>query len=282
MSTDSSLVRKVETVLDDLWDLWNRRKIVATLVIIILLLPTISSLLVISRQSRHIRQLESELVDAGAEKEKAASRIQELTSQVEEEIRYRDKAESPLQGLKSELSEEKRKRDKAELALAPFLAAADRGFPEAAEDQRLDLLLVKVEGLVDRFEDAARDLTPQRVVSQEAQERLIRGLSACRPLDVKVVSVWGDQEAFALACQIKAIFRKAGWKAYPKGVQAGYNQPVKHLLLRSKEMLRNEVQEALGPLFADLGYVNEQGYANVLLIDKSLPANSLQIIVGSK
>jgi len=132
---------------------------------------------------------------------------------------------------KEEISNLKRERDKFEIQLTPFLARADQRFPEAPPDQRLELLIKKMDEVISNVQDAARKISPERVIPQQIIQKVAKGLELLPQLNVEVTCILGDTESFALATQIKSIFEMAGWKAH--GVnQSVFTRPVRHLYYR--------------------------------------------------
>ncbi len=114
MNGEKSVIQKTESALDDLLDLWRRRKIICIVVLSVLVLPTL-----------HTLYLQFVAVPA-------------LKSQVST--------------LETEKTEAIQKRDKAEIQLAPFLAVAERSFPDSPSNQRLELLVSKIDkAITDAF-----------------------------------------------------------------------------------------------------------------------------------
>ena len=116
MPESQSIIKKTESAVDDLLDLWNRRKIICIIVIIIVISPILFGLY---QKYIVIPKLESKL----------------------------ESKEEKISQLKTDFGEIIKERDKAELKLAPFLAAANQNFPEASPDHRLALLVNKIEEL---------------------------------------------------------------------------------------------------------------------------------------
>ncbi len=114
MNIEQSPVKKFESALDDFLDLWRRRKIVCCIVLVVIVLPTLYTT------------------------------YQQLVAV--------PKLKDQVSILKTEKSEAEKERDKAELQLAPFLAVADSRFPDTPSDQRLDLLLNRIDkAITDAF-----------------------------------------------------------------------------------------------------------------------------------
>lgn len=237
MNKEQSIVKKTESALDDFLDLWRRRKLVCIIVLLVISLPTSFTL---------YQQLVA---------------VPKLKDQV-----------STLQTAKDEAE---RECDKAELQLAPFLAAADRRFPDSPADKRLDLLLSRLDKAITDVQSAARMVSPERSFDPHHRQSLVDNLKSVTPLEVEITCVLGDTEGFSLASQIKEVFEQAGWKV--NGVnQAVFSVPVKHLVLTFGKDPSREVQRALAPLFDNFGYPREAS------LSKDLGERSLKIVVGSK
>lgn len=237
MNGEQSIVKKTESALDDILDLWRRRKLVYIIVLAVIILPAGFTLY---QQFVAVPKLKDEV--------------------------------SALQTAKREAEQ---KRDKAELQLAPFLAVADSRFPDSPADERLDLLLVRLDKAITDVQSAARKVSPERSLDSGMKQSLVASLKSVTPLDVELTCVLGDTEGFSLASQIKEVFEQAGWKV--DGVnQAIFTVPVKHLVLTFGKEPSPEIQRTLAPLFDSLGYPREAG------LNKQLGDNSLKIVVGTK
>ena len=220
MNEEQSIVKKTESALDDLQDLWRRRKLVCIIVLAVIILPTSFTL---------YQQFVA---------------VPKLNSQV-----------STLEIQKREAEQ---KRDKAELQLAPFLAAAELRFPDTPADKRLDLLLSRLDKAINDVQRAARKVSPERTIEPNVSTSLVSNLKAIPALDVEIMCILGDTEGFALASQLKDIFEQAGWKV--NGVNQGvFTVPIKHLVLSFGKEPSRELQRTLAPLFDSLGYPRKAG-----------------------
>jgi hypothetical protein len=114
MTQNQSIVKKAESAIDDLIDLWRRRKATCIIVIMIMVIP---SGLTVYLQFHKVPGLESTIEDKN-------QRILDLDKNLEDAINA---------------------RDKAEIRLAPFLAAAEGNFPKAPPDEGLELLMDKLD-----------------------------------------------------------------------------------------------------------------------------------------
>jgi hypothetical protein len=244
MTSDQSIVKKTESAIDDLVDLWRRRKLVCTIVITIIVIPVAFSLYL-------------QFV--------AVPKLKDDISQKQQSI----------QTLKDSVQNAEKERDKAEIKLAPFLAIANQRFPDIPSDKRLELLLAKLDQAIVSVQDAARRVSSERSLTPQIQSSLVTNLKMIPSLDVEVTCVLGDTEGFALASQIKNVFEKAEWKV--NGVnQAIFNIPVKHLVLTFGKEPSLELQRTISILFDSLSYPREA------TLDKKLGENALKIVVGSK
>ena len=237
MNEEQSIVKKTESALDDLLDLWRRRKLVCVIVLIVIILPAGFTL------------------------------YQQLVAV--------PKMKDQITALQTAKREAEQKRDKAELQLAPFLAAAERRFPDTPADKRLDLLLARLDKAITDVQSAARKVSPERSLDPRLKQSLLSRLKSLSPLKVEITCVLGDTEGFSLASQLKDVFEQAGWKV--NGVnQAVFTVPIKHLVLTFGKEPSREIQATLAPLFDSLGYPREAG------LNKELGEDSLKIVVGSK
>jgi len=168
-----------------------------------------------------------------------------------------------------------RERDKLETQLAPFLAAANRSFPEAPADQRLDLLLEKMDQLIKAVQDAARKISPDRVLTQDTMRRVTTSLRSAPRLNVDILCLSGDAESFSLATQICEAFKEAGWQL-EGATQAIFDQPVKGLLIQFGKRPPKQIQQAIAAIFDGLGY------ASMAEVNHELPEDLLKTTVGAK
>jgi hypothetical protein len=244
MSGEPSIVRKTESAIDDLLDLWHRRKLVCVIVILFVAVPLAFGSY---QQFVEVPKLKSEI----------------------------SLKQHQIEDLQASIQKAEHERDKAQIQLAPFLAAAERTFPNIPPDQRLEFLLAKLEQAIGSVQDAARRISPERILETEVKNTLVSNLKAVQPLDVEITCVLGDTEGFALASQIKSMFEAAGWKV--NGVnQAVFTAPIKHLILTFGKAPTPQLQHTLAPLFDSLGYAREAS------LDDKLGESNLKIVVGSK
>lgn len=192
------------------------------------------------------------------------------------ELRQDNKSlKQELGTTRATLDDTKHERDKFQLQLAPFLAAAERRFPDTPADKRLDLLLVKLDQAITDVQSAARKVSPERTIDPKVKISLVSNLKAIPALDVEIMCVLGDTEGFSLASQLKNIFEQAGWEVH--GVNQGvFTNPIKHIVLSFGKEPSRDLQRTLAPLFDSFGYPREAG------LNKKLKENSMKIIVGAK
>ncbi|MBW1965632.1 MAG: hypothetical protein JRI40_10560 [Deltaproteobacteria bacterium] len=190
MNEKQSIVKKTESALDDLLDLWRRRKLICIIVIAVIALP------------------------GGFTLYQQFVALPKLKSQVST--------------LETQKKEAEQKRDKAELQLAPFLATAKARFPDVPPDKRLELLLKKMEQAVTDVQDAARRIGKDRVLSDYLIKKVVPQLKHQPKMTVSITCVMGDTDGFALAKQLENIFTQAGWPMSDGGVaQALFTAPQK-------------------------------------------------------
>ena len=237
MNNEQSIVKKTESALDDMLDLWHRRKLVSIFVLCIIIVPV------------------------------CFASYQQIIAV--------PKLKSQINKLETQKSDAEKKRDKAELQLAPFLAAADRRFPESPANERLYLLISKLDKAINDVQRAAREVSPERVIEPKLKTALISNLKAIPALGVEITCVLGDTEGFSFASQLKEIFEKAGWEV--EGVnQSVFTKPIKHLVLSFGKEPSSELQRTFASLFDSFEYPREAK------LDKKLKENSMKIIVGTK
>lgn len=251
MASNPSLVKKIESAIDDIADLWQRHKVKCIIVIAIIVIPV--------GLNFYFGYVKVPKLKADISKKK------ETIEQKQEEIR----------ALEKSLKSVEKERDKAEIQLAPFLAVANQTFPNTPPDKRLEMLLIRLEQAISNIQDAARSISPERSLAPDFQSSLIINLKKIQALDVKITSVLGDTEGYAFAYQIKDVFEKAEWNV--NGVnQAVFKRPVKGLMLTFGKEPSPELQRALSALFNSLGYPREAA------VNEKLGENALEIVVGSK
>jgi len=237
MNNEQSIVKKTETALDDLRDLWGRRNFVCIVVLFVVLFPTF---FIIYQQVVSVPKLKSN-----------------------------------INKLETQKNEAEKKRDKAEIQLAPFLAAAELRFPDSPENEKLDLLLLRLDKAINDVQKAAQKISPERTINPKLKISLLSNLKAIPALDVEIMCVMSDAEGFSLASQLKEVFEQAGWEVH--GVNQGvFTKPIKHLVLNFGKEPSQELKRTLAPLLDSFGYPRKVG------LDKKLKENSMKIIVGGK
>jgi len=121
MPEDASIVKKAETVWDDLRDLWRRRKVLCIAIVLVLFAPALFG---------------------AYQKFVAVPRLQDELDRQKSEIESRD----------SQIHDLKRERHKLDMKLTTVQAAADRTFPDRKDEERLGLLLSLLERVGDTYD----------------------------------------------------------------------------------------------------------------------------------
>lgn len=180
--------------------------------------------------------------------------------------------------LTSTLEDMKSENTKLELRLAPFLAVANKSFPESVPDKRLDMLFEKLNETLTTVKEVAQTVSVKRCIDPASKELLIRNLKAIHPLNVELYCLLNDAEGFSLAMQIKSIFSEGGWKASAIN-QLTYYQDMKSIALVFGKTPSKELRTGLLPLFDSLGAPRE---ARVADPGTDINADTLRIIIGPK
>ncbi len=233
--------RKIEYAVSDILELWQQSKVTCIIIILFFVIP---------------------LGFAAYEQFVVVPKLNAAISQKQQQ----------LETLQTSLKKAENDKDKVQSQLTPFVAAAERIFPNGPPDQRLELL-AKFGGAISRFQEAAGKSSPDRILEPELKNTLVTNLKAVPPLEVEITCVLGDAEGFALASQIKDVFGEAGWKVND------VNQaptPVRQLNLLLGKTPSPELQQALLPLS------NSFGEARKPMVDDKLGEGNLKIVVGSK
>lgn len=168
----------------------------------------------------------------------------------------------------------KAERDKYQTQLAPFLAIAERRFPDEPTNKRLELLLTRLDKVINDVQSAARKVSPERTLGAELEQTLIANLKSSHHINVKITGIMGDTESLALAYQIKEVFNKAGWGVRAVDQKAFIN-PIKGLVLVFGKAPPYALKQALTPLFKNFS-------PSRAILDEQLGENNMEIVVGSK
>jgi len=92
-----------------------------------------------------------------------------------------------------------------------------------------------------------------RLIPDDKTLLLVKELSVYKGERIEITSVWGDQEAFSFADQLKTIFEKAGWEVY--GVnQATYAAPMKGLIIKINNKTNKDRAQELFLIFRSIGF----------------------------
>jgi hypothetical protein len=224
----------------------------------------------------------SEIVAVGST---FSNQLSGLANEMSNERQARQQADATLAALKLDFNEAKRAsdaklaelrqaRDKAELALEPWKALAAKIETNAPVDQRLDFLLQRVESLIRTFQVTASRLPTKRILTAEALAR-VRGKFLHAPRVPIILSCpLGDQEAFALATQIKTTLQDSGFKV--DGVnQSVWSQPFQGLSARCKDKPHPLLMEGLLQIYVELGL------PPILQTNAPLPESTIGLDVGA-
>ena len=166
-----------------------------------------------------------------------------------------------------------KERDALCAKLEPFIARADYGFPDAPPEDRLKLLIMKMDETNLKLEAENRAIAADRVISAENKFYITNSLKHIPKLNLEITYPADDPESCRLANQIKGIFDAAGWDTksfYP----TKFATPVHKMVVEFGDNPSNLLQKALLPLFDSLGYTRE-AFLNI-----DLPKDRMKIIVG--
>ena len=257
MNKEQSIVKKTESALDDLRDLWRRRKTICVIVLIVILLP---GGFILYQQFVAVPKLKGNVRTLQTAKRKA-----------------------------------EQERDKAELKLAPYISLVNQHFQDIPEEERLNTLSEKLDGMLATVQHADRNIllkldtigsavdainqrplpSGDRSLSSPAVATMTSSLKAFSDWQVEIVCLWGDGEAHSLSEQIRGVFAGAGWEV--NGVnQVIHSKPIRRLVVVFGQQPPGELQRALLPLFDSLGY------ARSATLDPSQDENKIKIVVGTK
>lgn len=239
MDNNSSLVKKAESNIRDLLSLMKRSPIIGAIVILILITPT------------------------GFYVYQRFFAIECIKKQLQE-------SNSKYEAISTELQDTKMERDKAQIQLAPFLAIANKNFPQEPQNEQPKLLLDKIEKVLCEIKEAADKITPQRIIPKDIIDTLIAKLKTLQPLYVQINIPAGDNEAFELATQIKNAFEMANWKVIHRISHITYSKPLKHLYVEFKNKPSNDIFDAILPLYDTFGY-QRKFWINEHLSEESHP-----------
>lgn len=116
-----------------------------------------------------------------------------------------------LDQTRSALADTKSERDKYQIQLAPFLATANQSFSNAPPDKRLDLLIEKMDKVMNTVRVATHDLTAWREITSDQRIKLLallkdgpKGIVYLRPKSF-------DAETEQYGKQMASILREVGF-----------------------------------------------------------------------
>jgi hypothetical protein len=223
MDNNSSLVKKAESNIRDLLSLMKRSPIIGVIVILILITPTG---FYVYERFFVIECLKKQLKDSN----------------------------SKYKAISTDLQDTKMERDKAQIQLAPFLAIANKNFPQDPQNEQPKLLLNKIEKLLCEIKETADKITPQRIIPKDIIDKLIAKLKTLQPLYLQIAIPAGDNEALELATQIKKAFEMANWKDIDSIRHFLCYEPQKHLYVEFKNKPSNDMLDAIFPLYDTFDY----------------------------
>ena len=180
-----------------------------------------------------------------------------------------------LSNQQKQIDDLTRDRDAKATQLAPFLAAANRNFGQAPEDQRLELLLRRLNDAAINLETTASKLGKERVWQEAEARATIEGLKRFTNWRVEIELTHGDHEAANLAKQYQQIFNEAGWKVGGLGnvIDGRY---FKGISVEFGSIPELEMQSALVPLWTTFGYLPNA------VTNNTIPPQTMKIRVGHK
>jgi hypothetical protein len=246
MSDEPSVIKKTETLIDDIIDLWQRRRYVCVLVIIVVILPSIVAVV-------GIPSLKSALDKAEHDRDKAQLQLAPFLAAANQHFQ-----DIPESGRLDRLSQK----------VDSMLEKVQDG------DRNILLKLTSIESAVGSLSNRP---TPagDRVLAPAVAASLTTSLKPFSDYKVDIVCKMGDGEAHSLADQVRTVFVNAGWEV--KGVdQAIFNKPIRRIVLEVNKQPPEPLQRALLPLFDNWGYAREAA------LNPSLPEKGIKIIVGTK
>lgn len=185
------------------------------------------------------------------------------------------KLKEDISAKKEEIAELKRDRDTKANQLAPFLAAANRNFSQAPEDQRLELLLRRLNEAAINLETTASKLGKDRAFEDAQADALIKSLKKFTNWAAVIESSDGDGEARNLASQYFKIFHEAGWKIGGFGTKVG-GPNIKGIFVKLGSVPEPELQRALTPVWTTFGYEPSA------VTDTIIGPQTIKIFVGRK
>ena len=171
-------------------------------------------------------------------------------------------------------------RDARTEQMKPFESLAEQQFASAPPDERLSLLLRRIETIT----TAMSRIRGRRHLDAAAIARIRAKLDLAPGLDIEVGGIWPDPEALALAEQLKAVFEGAGLKTRklaqytpPTNIPAGVS-------VYSKHELDHVLSDAIAQIFAELDQPRLQ-WLDDDVVPSDRPTDGqpeLKIIVGRR
>jgi hypothetical protein len=245
---------------DAFWDFFKRRKKIALLII-----TCVGGYLIFTTAKT--------FWGIPAMNESHKTKISEITDTRDKAIRERDDSFRDRDKAFRERDDAVRERDKYQI----IQATADRTFKDAPPEERLDLLLQKVEGLEKLVSETNRRLPQRRILSEEAILRLQSAFASVNTnLAVQISVDTGVADGNALSRQLGTFFESVGFSDISVGT-AMWNPPAENIKTQFKEPLPPESElNAFAVLMVELGQ-EKAIYRSQL---KHLKTNTALIIIG--
>jgi len=102
----------------------------------------------------------------------------------------------------------KAERDKYQTQLDPFLAIAERRFPDEPTNKRLELLLTRLDKVINDVQSAARKVSPERTLGAELEQTLIANLKSSHHINTSSeIFLKMPKTTFGLQLSVVAFFK---------------------------------------------------------------------------
>ena len=214
--------------------------------------------------------------------EKAALESKQAALKSEKTARESEKAafHSEKAALESRLSEEAATLRQSKALLVPFTRMAVKQFPNAAADERLDLLQKRI--AVFLSSRTAQEGT--RFIGRDGVARLRAMLVDAPAFDVEIGCVLGDTDSLAISEELRAAFEAAGSK-----VREFVRYPAPPIKLRgvsihSRPLHDDVLGNIIGQIFREVSQEKNQwvGKDEIGPLKPDGPEPDIRIFVGSK
>ena len=190
-SSEKSVVRKTEEIIDDFLDLWRRRRMLCIVVCVVVLAPSIFSVI---QQVVVIPSLKGATASATADLATARRQVDQKTARIQE-------LEIELTPFRTLAIEKFNKADAETLkALAATMASLQRDYTESLT--KISSQQVQIETL--------RAKTLPRSLTADQRTKILQGLRTAPKGVVSVTADYTDTEANDYARQIERLLTEAG------------------------------------------------------------------------